>query len=164
MSNKPKLVLFLTVFLDLVGFGIIIPLSPYLSRQFGADAFEIGLLMAVYSAMQFLFNPFWGKISDRYGRRPIILMSVLGAGLSHLAFSFGNTFTILFIARMFAGIFGANISTAMAAMADLSEDKDRSKAMGLIGAAFGLGFVFGPFLGGTLGALGKTFGSAPPFG
>jgi DHA1 family tetracycline resistance protein-like MFS transporter len=162
--KKALIVVFITVFIDLVGFGIIIPLSPYLSRHFGASALEVGLLMAIYSAMQFLFSPFWGQLSDRWGRRPIMLISIFVAALSHLAFAFSTQYWMLFVARLFAGIGGANISTAMAYMADISSEKDRSKTMGLIGAAFGLGFVFGPFLGGIFSDIGQIFGDSPPFG
>jgi len=164
MHKKPFLVIFLTVFLDLVGFGIIIPLSPYLAREYGASAFHVGLLMAIYSGFQFLFAPFWGQLSDRWGRRPIILISLMGSVVSHSLFAFAGSLSLLFIARALAGIFGANISAAMAYMADLTGSKERSKAMGLIGAAFGLGFVFGPFLGGLFSALGNRLGSLPPFG
>ncbi|MCB0350063.1 MAG: MFS transporter [Bdellovibrionales bacterium] len=157
MSKRPIFVIFLTVFIDLVGFGIIIPLSPYLARTFGATPFEIGLLMAVYSAMQFLFSPFWGRISDRVGRRPILLLSIAGTGLAHLLFYYADHLWILFLARTLAGVFGANISTAMAYIADITSEKDRSKSMGLIGAAFGLGFICGPALGGVTSAFGENF-------
>lgn len=146
----PLTVIFLTVFIDLVGFGMIIPLTPYLGKTFGADAFEVGLLMATYSSFQFLFSPVWGRISDRIGRRPILLMSLAGSAVSHLLFGLAGSLAMLFIARGLAGIFAANISTAMAYIADVTEEKDRSKGMGMIGAAFGLGFVVGPALGGLL--------------
>lgn len=157
-------VIFLTVFIDLIGFGIIIPLSPYLAREFDASPFQVGLLMSVYSLMQFIFSPIWGRISDRVGRRPIILMSLLGSALSYLGFAFSTTLLGLFIARTFAGIFGASISTATAYIADVTPEKDRSKSMGLIGAAFGLGFIFGPFIGGIAGSYGQKLGDLPPFG
>lgn len=163
-NKKALIVIFFTVFIDLIGFGIIIPLNPYLARQFGADAFQVGLLMSVYSGMQFLFSPFWGHLSDKFGRRPIILISLFGAAIAHLAFAFGDSLWILFFARAFAGIFGANISTAMAYIADVTEGKDRSKGMGLIGAAFGLGFILGPFIGGIAGRIGESLGSVPPWG
>lgn len=158
------LVIFLTVLIDLIGFGIIIPLSPYLATHFGADALDVGLLMAVYSGAQFLFAPFWGQLSDRIGRRPIILVSLLGGGLSYILFAFATQLWVLYVARALAGFFGANISTAFAYMADITSEKDRSKGMGLIGAAFGLGFVIGPFLGGFFGEVGKYLGDLPPFG
>lgn len=163
-KKSPLIVIFVTVFIDLIGFGIIIPLSPYLSTRFGADALQVGLLMAIYSLMQFLFSPFWGQLSDQYGRRPIILLSLFGASVSHLLFAFGDSLLILFVARGLAGLFGANISTAMAYIADVTDESDRSKGMGLIGAAFGLGFVMGPFLGGISGDLGSYLGEHPPFG
>lgn len=164
MNKKALLVIFFTVFIDLIGFGIIIPLSPYLARKFGADALDVGLLMAIYSAMQFLFSPFWGQLSDRIGRRPVILISLIGAGLSYLGFAFADSLFMLYVARAFAGLFGANISTAMAYIADVTPKEERSKGMGLIGAAFGLGFVMGPFLGGFFGQVGKSLGEMPPFG
>lgn len=157
MSKRPILVIFLTVFIDLVGFGIIIPLSPYLARTFGATPFEIGLLMAVYSAMQFLFSPFWGRLSDRIGRRPVLLISIAGTALAHLLFYFSGALWLLFLARTLAGIFGANISTAMAYIADITSQRDRSKSMGLVGAAFGLGFICGPVIGGFTVDMGENF-------
>lgn len=168
MSEKKKIsplvVIFLTIFIDLVGFGIIIPLSPFLSRNFGASPAQIGWLMAIYSLMQFVFAPFWGKLSDRIGRRPIMLVSIFGGFGSYVLFAFATSFAGLFVARMFAGICGANVSTAMAYIADVSSEKDRSKSMGLIGAAFGLGFIFGPVIGGFAGEIGKRIGSTPPWG
>lgn len=158
------IVIFFTVFIDLVGFGIVIPLNPYLARQFHASPTEIGLLMSVYSIMQFLFSPFWGGWSDRIGRRPVILVSLLGGALSYLVFAFADTLWLLFVARAMAGVFGGNISAAHAYIADVTSPAERSKGMGLIGAAFGLGFIFGPLLGGLLGAFGQTLGSHPPFG
>ncbi|MCB0365714.1 MAG: MFS transporter [Bdellovibrionaceae bacterium] len=163
-KKKPLIVIFFTVFIDLIGFGIIIPLSPYLASEFGADALQVGLLMTVYSGAQFLFSPLWGQLSDKFGRRPIILMSLVGAGVAHLIFAMAQTYWLLFAARLFAGVFGANISTAMAYIADITEEKDRSKNMGLVGAAFGLGFVLGPALGALFGWVGELLGTAPPFG
>lgn len=158
------LVIFMTVFIDLVGFGIILPLSPYLAREFNASALEIGLLMSVYSVMQFVFSPFWGVLSDRIGRRPVILIGLFGGGVSYLMFAFSGSLWLLFVARALAGIFGGNISTAHAYIADVTKPEDRSKGMGLIGAAFGLGFIFGPLIGAVLGIVGQNIGSAPPFG
>ena len=157
-------VVFLTVFIDLLGFGITIPLSPYLATHMGATSVQVGQLMAVYSLMQFLMSPVWGRISDRFGRRPVMLLSIAGTGLSHLSFAFADSLTGLFIARACAGFFGANIATAMACMADVSGPESRSKNMGLVGAAFGLGFLFGPMIGGLGGIIGEKIGSAPPFG
>lgn len=162
--KKPLVIIFITVFIDLVGFGIIIPLNTFLAREFGSTELQVGLLMSVYSLMQFIFAPLWGRLSDRIGRRPVILISLLGAALAHLAFAFGTTYYWLFAARALAGLFGGNISAAMAFIADVTPEKDRSKGMGLVGAAFGLGFIFGPTIGGLTGQLGELLGEAPPFG
>ena len=118
----------------------------------------VGLLMSIYSIMQFLFSPFWGGFSDRLGRKPILLVSIFGASISHIAFAFAQGYWALFFTRLFAGLFSANISTAMASAADLSSEKNRTQTMGLIGAAFGLGFVLGPFLGAQGAAIGPFFG------
>lgn len=149
-------VLFLTVFLYLVGFGVIIPILPVLSRDFGASAFEVGLLMSLYSLMQFLFAPFWGRLSDRYGRRPILVGCLLGEGFTYLLFAFSHDLMWLFLARGLAGFFGASISTASASISDVTGPKERSKGMALIGAAFGLGFIVGPALGGGITHLGES--------
>lgn len=167
MSGRPKsrlLVIFLTVFIDLVGFGIIIPLNPYIAREFHATPFEIGLLLSVYSIAQFIFSPIWGALSDRIGRRPVIMIGLLGGGLSYLLFAFATALPLLFISRALAGVFGGNISTAHAYIADVTSPSERSKGMGLIGAAFGLGFIFGPLIGAGLGIVGQHLGSAPPLG
>lgn len=164
MKDKRLIIIFVTVFIDLVGFGIIIPLNPYLSAAFGASPLEVGLLMSVYSLMQFIFSPVWGQLSDRHGRRPVILISLLGAAAAHLAFAFSTTLTGLIVARALAGLFGGNISAAMAYIADITAEKDRSKGMGMIGAAFGLGFICGPFIGGVFAEVGRSLGSAPPLG
>ncbi len=163
-KKSPLVIIFITVFIDLIGFGIIIPLSPYLARQFHASAVEIGWLMAIYSLTQFLFSPFWGSMSDRIGRRPVILICLLGGLLSYLMFAFATTLSFLFVARALAGIFGGNISTTHAYIADVTTKENRSKGMGLLGAAFGLGFIFGPLMGGLLSIVGEHIGQAPPFG
>jgi MFS family permease len=163
-AKSPLTVIFFTVFIDLIGFGIIIPLSPYLARQFHASSFEIGLLLAAYSLTQFIFSPIWGGLSDRVGRRPVILISLLGGALSYTLFAFGQTFWILLLARALAGVFGGNISTAHAYIADVTTPENRSKGMGLLGAAFGLGFIVGPMIGAGLGILGQRMGETPPLG
>lgn len=160
MEKKSFLIIFLTVFMDLVGFGIVIPLNPYLAREFGADPLQVGLLMTIYSAFQFVASPIWGNLSDRWGRRPVILISVLGSALSHLAFGLSGHLWGLFLARGFAGLFGGNISAAMASVADITGPEQRAKGMGMIGAAFGLGFILGPFIGGVLG--GTSYGAQFP--
>ncbi len=164
MKDKRLLIIFLTVFIDLVGFGIIIPMNPYLAKAFGASAFEVGLLMSCYSLMQFLFSPFWGQLSDRIGRRPVILISLFGAAAAHLSFAFATSFWMLVLARSLAGLFGGNLSAAMAYIADITPEKDRSKGMGLIGAAFGLGFILGPLIGYVFSRVGLQLGTVPPLG
>ena len=150
--------------MEFTAFGMIIPLSPYLARDFGADDLEVGLLMSVYSLAQLVFAPLWGYLSDRLGRRPIILICLFGSSLFYLWFSFATTLETLFLTRILAGIFGAVMSVSMACIADVTGEKERSKNMGLVGAAIGLGFIIGPFLGGIFGFLGRYWGSAPPFG
>ena len=154
MKGKPLLTIFFVVFLDLVGFGIIIPILPYYSRAFGATAFELGWLMASFSIAQFLFAPFWGSLSDHYGRRPILIATIGGITIATLATAYANSLLFLFIARSLAGVFGANISTASAYIADVTKPEDRAKGMGIIGAGFGLGFIFGPAIGGILSPYG----------
>ncbi len=163
-QKRSLAIIFFTVFLDLVGFGIILPLMPYLARQFSATPLEIGLLMAVFSFMQFLFSPLWGKLSDRFGRRPIILISLMGAIFSYTFFAFSNSLFLLFVARGLAGFFAANISAAQAYIADITPKDKRSVGMGLIGAAFGLGFIMGPAIAGLTGPIGEYLGDEPPFG
>ncbi len=158
-SRKKNLfTLFLVTLIDLIGFGMILPLIPYIGRATGSSPVMVGLLMSIYSVMQFLFSPFWGAYSDRMGRKPILLISIFGAAISHTAFFFAQGYWALFAARLFAGLFSANISTAMASAADLSTEKNRTQTMGLIGAAFGLGFVLGPFLGAQGASIGTSFG------
>lgn len=159
-----KKIVFLIVFLDLVGFGMFITLSPFLALHFDASAFQIGLLMSSYSVMQFLFAPFWGKMSDRYGRRPILLISILGGTLSYLGLAFSYSLWWMFLCRSFAGLFAANISTAHAAITDVTSKDQRAAGMGMIGAAFGLGFIIGPSLGSGFGYIGNLLGNQPPVG
>ncbi len=150
----PLAIIFITLFLDLLGFGMILPVLPFYAENFGANAFFIGLLSASFSLMQFIFAPIWGRISDRIGRRPIILMSLLGSSISLTLFGLAQSLLMLFVARIFAGIFMANLSAAQAYIADVTPPEERAKGMGLVGAAFGLGFIFGPTLGGILSPLG----------
>ncbi len=154
MKRSPIVIIFVTVFIDLLGFGIIIPLLPFYAERFGATAFAVGMLATSFSLMQFIFAPIWGRLSDRVGRRPIILLGLAGSCLSYLAFGMAHTLPALFAARIFAGIAGANIPTAQAVMADLTTPENRAKGMGLFGAAFGLGFIFGPAIGGFLSRYG----------
>lgn len=153
----------MTVFIYLLGFGIIIPILPMLSRHFGATAFETGLLMSSYSLMQFVFSPFWGKLSDKWGRRPILLFCMLCEAFSYLIFASAQNLETLFVARILAGFFGASLSTASAYISDITSAQERSKGMALIGAAFGLGFMFGPALGGGLTIWAQKISSQPNF-
>ncbi|MFN3431403.1 MAG: MFS transporter [Candidatus Sericytochromatia bacterium] len=154
MKKAPLLILFLTVFIDLVGFGMVLPLLPYYAVRFGADAFAVGALLAVYSVMQLIFSPIWGRLSDRVGRRPLLLMSLLGSSIGLVVFGLADTLWLLFLSRAFSGVTAATISIAQAYIADSTTPENRAKGMGIIGAAFGLGFVFGPALGGVLAQFG----------
>jgi DHA1 family tetracycline resistance protein-like MFS transporter len=147
---SPLLVIFLTVFIDLLGFGIIIPLLPFYAEHFGASALMVGLLSTSFSVAQFLFAPFWGRLSDRIGRRPVILLGLLGSAVSYALFAVATSLAALFVARTLAGVAGANIPTAQAFIADTTTAETRARGMGIIGAAFGLGFIFGPAIGGFL--------------
>src|SRR5947209_3889729 len=156
MKRSPLLVIFITVFIDLVGFGIVIPVLPYYAEgtKFGATPTQVGLLFASYSVMQLVFAPVLGRLSDKHGRRPILLMSLLGTAMGFLILGFATTLWMLFVGRIIDGISGGNISTAQAYIADVTTEENRAKGMGLIGAAFGLGFVFGPAIGGILSRWG----------
>jgi multidrug resistance protein len=156
VNVRPLIIVFVTVFIDLLGFGIIIPLLPFYAETFGATAFTVGMLATSFSLMQFIFAPIWGRVSDRVGRRPIILLGLLGSCFSYLGFGMAGTLTGLFAARIFAGIAGANIPTAQAVVADLTTPENRAKGMGMVGAAFGLGFIFGPAIGGFLSRYGYS--------
>ncbi len=164
-SGSPLLVIFLTVFIDLIGFGICLPLLPKYAERYGAQGWQIGAAMGVYSLMQLVFAPWWGQLSDRIGRRPVLLVSNFGSiiayGLFGLSASYiGDTgFWILIGSRIFAGICGANLSVASAYIADVTTPDKRSKGMGLIGMAFGLGFILGPVIGSQAF---KHFGLAGP--
>jgi multidrug resistance protein len=154
-GRSPLVVLFLTVFIDLMGFGIVIPLLPVYAREhLDASYFAAGALVAVYSLMQLIFAPVWGRSSDRFGRRPILLVSLAGSAASYILLAGAWSLPILFVARALAGIAGSNISVAQAYIADVTTGADRTRGMGLIGAAFALGMVVGPAIGGTLSLLG----------
>jgi len=156
MKRSPLLVIFVTVFIDLVGFGIVIPVLPFYveGTQFDASPRMVGLLFASYSVMQLIFSPILGRLSDRYGRRPILFFSLLGTSLGFFIIGFATTLWMLFVGRIIDGITGGNISTAQAYIADVTTEENRAKGMGLIGAAFGLGFIFGPAIGGILSRWG----------
>lgn len=165
MQSKSQLaVIFVTIFIYLVGFGVVIPIIPTLASDFGATSTEVGLLLSSYSLMQFLFAPFWGSWSDRIGRRPILLACLLGEVFSYLYFAHATSLTHLFLARLLAGFFGASISTASAAISDITGQENRSRGMALVGAAFGLGFLLGPAIGGAMASLGKSLSPDPHYG
>jgi len=157
------LALFLVVFVDLIGFGMVIPLLPLLGEAVGASPWDVGLLMASFSACQFIATPLWGALSDRAGRRPVILAGLAGSALCYLAMTHADTFLTLLLARSVAGLMAGNISAAFAYAADITTPENRTRAMGMIGAAFGLGFIGGPALGGVLAGSGRTIADfAPP--
>lgn len=153
-NQRPLLIIFLIVFVNLLGFGIIIPLLPFYAVHVGASPVAIGFLFASYSLSQMVATPALGNLSDRHGRRPILLFSLLGTVISFALLAVANTVWLLFVARIIDGLSGGNISTARAYISDITEEKDRARAFGMIGAAFGLGFIFGPALGGLLGHFG----------
>jgi len=143
-------VLFLVVVIDLIGFGIIIPLLPFFAEHFQASPFEVGLLMAIYSLTQFVAAPFWGRLSDQIGRRPVLLVSLAGAVLAYLWLGVAEELWALFAARAVGGFMAGNISAAFAYVADITTRETRAKGMGMVGAAFALGFTIGPAIGGIL--------------
>jgi len=156
MNRSPLIVILTTVFIDLVGFGIVIPVLPFYAEgtKFNATPRTVGLLFASYSIMQLIFSPILGRLSDKYGRRPVLLISIIGTGIGFLVIGFANTLPMLFAGRILDGITGGNISTAQAYIADITTKENRASGMGLIGAAFGVGFIFGPAIGGILSRWG----------
>jgi len=158
--------LFLTVFIDLLGFGLILPLLPFFAGSFGASPLDIGLITASYAAAQFVGAPILGRLSDRYGRRPVLMLSVLGTSLGFVLLGLaeplgavvGSSLAVIYASRVLAGLTGGNITVAQAYIADVTDEKGRTRALGMIGAAFGLGFIFGPAIGGFL----STYGFAVP--
>jgi len=150
MKKSPLASILSIVFIDLIGFGMIIPILPLYAQRFQATEWQIGLLLASYSLMQFLASPLLGWLSDRYGRKPVLLCSLVGSALGYLLMANAASLTILFAARILAGISGASVGTASAYIADITPPENRSKRIGLIGAAFGVGFILGPATGGIL--------------
>lgn len=159
-SRRALTLIFLTVFLDLLGVGILMPVSPFIVRQYHNDALTVGLLALSFSAAQFFASPIMGALGDRYGRRPVLIFSLLGTAFGYFLFGWATTLWLLFLSRFIDGVTGGNISTAQAYIADVSAPEDRAKNFGLIGAAFGLGFIVGPALGGILSKISLT---APAF-
>jgi len=154
--TTPLIIIFVTVFIDLVGFGIVIPILPIYAETspFNATPFEIGLLFSIYSWMQFFFAPVLGRLSDKYGRRPILFISILGSALGYFVVGYASTLFLVFAGRIISGVTGGNISTAQAYIADVTSKENRAKGMGLFGAAFGLGFILGPAIAGILSKYG----------
>jgi MFS transporter, DHA1 family, tetracycline resistance protein len=156
LDRSRAIVIFTTVFIDLIGFGIVIPVLPFYAQGtiFNATPRTVGILFTSYSVMQLIFSPILGRLSDKHGRRPVLFLSIIGTGIGFLILGFATTIWMLFAGRILDGITGGNISTAQAYIADITTAENRAKGMGLIGAAFGLGFVFGPAIGGILSRWG----------
>jgi len=157
---SPRLLIFLTIFIDLLGFGIVIPILSYIAEEYAVGPvreLKVGLLMASYSFFQMVFAPVWGRLSDRVGRRPILLLSLTGSVVSYALFGIARSYALLLIARSFAGVCGANLTAAQAYVADVTEPEKRASGMGLVGMAFGLGFALGPVLGAGLSLLQGAF-------
>ena len=154
--TRPLFIIFLTIFVNLIGFGIIIPLLPFYAQTFGASPFVIGLLFAAFSICQLIAAPALGDLSDRYGRRPVLIFSLAGTVVSFAMLAVAHSVAMLFAARIVDGLSGGNISTARAYVADVTEPKDRARAYGVIGAAFGLGFILGPAISGVLAGVSYT--------
>ena len=157
--TRPLLIVFLTIFIDLVGFGIVIPLLPFYAEEFHASPVDVGILVASYSFMQFVFAPVWGNLSDRYGRKPILFFTILGSSVGYLLIGVAGSLLMVYAGRIIAGVTGGNLSTAQAYIADVTSRENRARGMGLFGMAFGLGFILGPALAGIL----SKFGMRVPF-
>ena len=150
-------VLFLTVVIDLIGFGIMMPILPFLAPQLGGNDFDIAMIILIYSLFAGLCGPFWGKLSDRFGRKPIILCCLGGTAISYLLLAYSESLAAVYASRAFCGIMAGNFGVASAMIADMTTAENRAKGMGLIGAAFGMGMVIGPFLGGVLAGDDMSF-------
>ena len=168
MNEKQKkrdlINIFAVILFDITSFGMIIPLTPILAREFGAGGLQVGLIISAYSVVQFLVAPFWGRLSDLFGRKMIILIGLCGSSVAHLFFAFSDSFLDIFFSRILAGFFGANVVIATAYIADVTSLQNRTKNMGLIGMAFGMGFTIGPLIGFLFILLGEKLGLHPPFG
>lgn len=153
-NRQAKIILFLTMFIVMVGFGVIMPILPFYAESMGATATHLGLLFAAYSVVQFLFAPSWGRLSDRIGRKPVLLIGLFGFGVSFLLFGLATELWMLFAARILGGILSAaTLPTVLAYVADTTDTKSRGGGMGVIGAAMGMGITFGPVIGGYLGEI-----------
>ncbi len=163
LSSSPPLrsrstlpLLFSVVVVDLIGFGVVLPVLPFYAESYGASASVLGLLLTVHAAMQLVFAPIWGRLSDRVGRRPVMLATMAGTGASLLWLGLADSLVWIFAARLASGIFAANISVASAYISDVTEEQERTRWMGMLGASFGLGFVLGPAIGGLLAPRGLS--------
>jgi multidrug resistance protein len=150
---SPLGIVFTTVVIDLIGFGLVLPILPLWAEQIGASPVQIGIVTASYAVAQLLFAPVWGHLSDRHGRRPVILVSLAGSAVAALIIGFAGTLVVLLVARVLQGVAGASYAAAQAYVADITTPKDRARGMGLIGAAFGLGFVLGPAIGAVFSSI-----------
>lgn len=155
-KNKALLTIFLIVFIDLFGFGIILPLLPFIAEKYGASPFEIGLLASAYSFFQFVSSPILGRLSDRFGRKKLLIISQMGTALGFIILGVANSLPLIFLSRIIDGATGGNISIAQAYIADVTTEKQRVRGMGLISAAFGMGFIFGPAVSGLLAPYGYS--------
>ncbi len=153
MRDRRLLIIFFVVLVDMLSFSIVLPLLPYLADSLGATPFQIGLLGAMYPIFQFIGAPILGRLSDRYGRKPILILSIAGTVIGFIVLATAQSLWILFISRAFDGLTGGNISVAQAYIADVTPPEERGKALGLIGAAFGIGFILGPISGGLLSGI-----------
>jgi MFS transporter, DHA1 family, tetracycline resistance protein len=154
--SRPLFVLFITILVNLIGFGIIIPLLPFYAQTFGASPFVIGLLFASFSIAQLVAAPLLGEWSDRWGRRPVLILSLIGTAVSFVMLALANSLWMLFAARIVDGLSGGNITTARAYIADMTTEEDRARSYGMLGAAFGLGFIIGPALGALFARISYT--------
>ena len=154
-SRSPLTLIFLTIFIDMIGFGIVIPVLPVYAEgsKFNATPTQMSILVGIYSLLQLICAPIFGKISDRFGRKPVLTLSILGTAIGFLITGLAGSYWMLLLGRIIDGASGGNIATGMACIADVTTKENRSKAMGLIGAAFGLGFMIGPAMGGVLGKI-----------
>jgi len=157
-SRSTLPIVFSVIIIDLIGFGIVIPILPAYTKDLGASAATLGILLATHAALQFIFAPIWGRLSDRIGRRPVMLVTIAGTSAALLLLGLAESIMGLFVARLLSGLFSANISVATAYVADVTAESERTRWMGMVGASFGIGFILGPALGGLL----HPFGSGVP--